>query len=422
MANRRAVPEVSHEDVLRIKAKCNRLVDENFSMSEHCDQHLASFLSPLVVASCQHPLPTLCHLAAGFGNCTNGAKVNMWNTGPSPISSVQLYVGDAQQGKSRLAAYIAAIIEKTDAEVSTLVKEFVDGLHIDDEDIPDLTVRSTGLMDFTATEFFVRGTGDWNMVKEYPELAKVLKDLGPRPWMNLIANVDEAYGFAQAMGWMQQSKSGGQTLACPPENASKLNTLIGSGKLQRDTRTSGNFGGSHAGTVNVQVIGNIHWLMLIMLERGNFGIDVQQGKARAVYVAGEATKRHADLPGDFVMPEGVPSRWTWLPLTARLATAFGWEKFYQKQGEAERVLEKCDAAENVNAGQEGRRYLGPPGGYKVELRDGVTVRLRFSQDEAGELHTEYRISSRWKLPSPIKKLLDAVVRVVMYFKAMNLAS
>ena len=49
--------------------------------------------------------------------------------------------------------------------------------------------------------------------------------------------------------------------------------------------------------------------MLIHFDRGNFGGDLQQAKARAVYVAGQATKRHADLPSDFILPESVPTRW-----------------------------------------------------------------------------------------------------------------
>eukprot|EP00974_Lingulodinium_polyedra_P098737 9570627-Lingulodinium_polyedra.AAC.1 len=65
-------------------------------------------------------------------------------------------------------------------------------------------------MDFTPAEFFARCAGDWPMVKEYPECAAALKEMGPRPWMNLTANVDEAYPFMQAMGWMQEVKGGGQ--------------------------------------------------------------------------------------------------------------------------------------------------------------------------------------------------------------------
>ena len=170
------------------------------------------------------------------------------------------------------------------------------------------------------------------------------------------------------------------------------------------------------GSVNQQILGNIRWLMLILLERGNFGCDVQQAKARAVYVAGEATKRHADLPEEFIMPESVPSKWTWLPLTARLATAFGWEKFYQKPDAAIKELPQCNAEENAGAAKAGYHYIGTAGGYKVHLRDGVAVRIRFSKDPAGKLRTEYRISSRWQLPSPIQKLLEAVDRVFIYFK------
>ena len=250
-------------------------------------------------------------LAGAFGNVTNGAKVDMWNTGATPLSSIQFYVGDAQQGKSRLAAISAAIVGTTDECVRKLVQDFLDNMDLPHgyERPTSLTVRSTGVMDFTPAEFFARGAGDWPMVKEFPEMAKLLAELGPRPWYNLTANVDEAYPFMQQMGWMQEKSGGGQTGSAPSQNASRLNTLLGTGKLQRDTKTSGNFGGVASGSVNLQILGNLHWLMLIHLERGNFGGDVQQAKARAVYVAGQATKRHADLPSDFILPESVPTRW-----------------------------------------------------------------------------------------------------------------
>lgn len=418
MAKRAGPADVTHEEVLRTKKKCNKAVDDNFSLHDHCTEQLAAFLSPLVAASCQHAFATMSQLAAGFGNVTNGAKIDMWNTGTTPLSTIQFYVGDSQQGKSRLAAFNAAVIGKTDEQVQDLVRKFLINLQLPGgvEKPESVTVRSTGLMDFTVTEFLARGSGDWPMVKEFPDHSKALKALGPRPWMSLTANVDEGYPFMQAFGWMQEAKGSNQTGTCPSQNASKLNTLIGTGKIQRDTKTSGNFGGSQVGSVNVQVIGNVHWLMLMHLERGSFGCDVQQAKARAVYVAGSASKRHAELPSDFILPESVPSRWTWLPLTPRLATAFGWAKFHQKPDVAATDLAECTPEENFEAGKPGYHYIGPCGGYKVELRDGVTVRLRFSTDPDGVLCTEYRISSRWKLPSPIKRLLDAVTQVFDYFK------
>ena len=103
-------------------------------------------------------------------------------------------------------------------------------------------------------------------------MALLLQDLVPRPLMNLTGSIDAAYPFMHPMGWIQETKGGGQTHASPSQNASKLNALLGTGKLQGDTRTSGSFGWSDC----------------------------------------------------------VRSRWTWLPLTSRFATAFGWDKFYQK--------------------------------------------------------------------------------------------
>ena len=126
MALRKPVPEVTHEEVLFVKGKCNKLVDDNFSLAEHFDSRLASFLKPLVFASCQHALPTLYQLAGGIGNATNGAKINMWNTGNTPLSTIQFYVGDSQHGKSRLAAFLAATIGKTDEMVAARVTEMLE--------------------------------------------------------------------------------------------------------------------------------------------------------------------------------------------------------------------------------------------------------------------------------------------------------
>ena len=126
-----------------------------------------------------------------------------------------------------------------------------------------------------------------------------------------------------------------------------------------------------------------------------------------MYVAGEGTKRHSELPSNFALPDCVRSRWTWLPLTSSVATAFGWDKFDQKPEAAARELSLCYDAENEATAAIGHRCVGPAGGYKVELRNGVMLRLRFHQKETGEMTTEYRISARWKLPSPTKSLLDS---------------
>ena len=156
--------------------------------------------------------------------------------------------------------------------------------------------------------------------------------------------------------------------------------------------------------------------MLIHFERGKFGGDVQQAKARAVHVAGEVTQRYSELPSNFALPNCVRSRRTWLPLTSRFATAFGWDKFYQESEPAARELSQSDDAENEAFAAVGQRYVGPACGYKVELRKSVILRFRFRQKETGGMTTEYRMSARWKVPSPMKSLLYSVDRVFGYFK------
>eukprot|EP00959_Pyramimonas_sp_CCMP1952_P205980 4307157-Pyramimonas_sp.AAC.1 len=78
------------------------------------------------------------------------------------------------------------------------------------------------------------------------------------------------------------------------------------------------------------------------VERGHVGNHVAATKERSIYCAGPATKRHEPLPADYDMPrdrEGaICPRWTWLPLTARLADSFGWSAYYQEPALAEEVL------------------------------------------------------------------------------------
>ena len=85
-------------------------------------------------------------------------------------------------------AYTAAMVEKIDEEVCQIVNSFLDSAEVPDGTTrPSLTVQSTGFMDITPAGLFVQGTGDWNMVKEHPEMMRLLQDLGPRRWMNLMA-------------------------------------------------------------------------------------------------------------------------------------------------------------------------------------------------------------------------------------------
>ena len=143
--------------------------------------------------------------------------------------------------------------------------------------------------------------------------------MNPRAWFSTLVNLDEAYSFLGELGLIAgDNRTGASKETAPSKHASTLNTLIGTGKLQRNTRTSGSYGGSKTPSVNVSIVGNWHWKMILMVERGLTGNHVAATKERCLYCAGTAAKTHEALPADFELAPGQP-RWTWLPLTARLA-------------------------------------------------------------------------------------------------------
>ena len=236
-------------------------------------------------------------------------------------------VGDAQQGKSRLTAYTAAIIGKADEVIAAHVHELLQSVQLPPgmSRPSALPVTTIGMMDFTVTEFFVRTNGDWPQVEPpdgpLPGIPKRIVD------SNLVSP-DELYGFNACFGLGGDEDSKGK--AGPNKHASTLNTLLNTGKTQRDTRHSGHHGSSATKPVNVAVVGNTHWKTFIGMERGLVGNHVQCTKERFVVTAGEACRRHDALPLDFVLPPDVPSRWTWLPLNGRLAKAFGCGDLYQQ--------------------------------------------------------------------------------------------
>ena len=161
--------------------------------------------------------------------------------------------------------------------------------------------------------------------------------------------------------------------------------------------------------------------MLLAVERGLVGNHVAATKERSLYCAGAAAKRHEDLPADFVLNHDQP-RWTWLPLTAKLADSFGWSSYYQApEVAAERLTPgtvDVGLAKGVSAIEPGTpvEHVGPEHGYKARLLDGVELRLRYIKVN-DVLHTHYRISGRWALPSAHDALVTGVRRVVQFFQS-----
>ena len=107
-------------------------------------------------------------MASAFGNVTKGAKINMWNTRLAPLSSILLYVGDAQQRQSRLMACTSSLAERTYEKVGELVDQISRrGRAATGHGGTNLTICTTGFMDITPIKMFVRSTLDWDMFKKY---------------------------------------------------------------------------------------------------------------------------------------------------------------------------------------------------------------------------------------------------------------
>ena len=245
------------------------------------------------------------------------------------LSSGAFFVGDPQQGKSRLHGYIAGVLAAVDEYVADLAQQKLDSLDMTENlrKPSSLTVNSIGFQSITMAELFARCNGDWPLVEEFPTW---------KLWFSRIGNLDEAYELLKDLGLCGvDSRTPPSKEAGPCAHASTLNTLLGTGKTQRSTRSSGSYGSSKTPPVNVDILANLHWKMLTQMERGATGNHVQATKERFLYCAGRADKRHDALPDGYPLPPGVPSRWTWLPLTSHLAHSFGWEPYYQSPERAQ---------------------------------------------------------------------------------------
>lgn len=423
-------PEILGEEIRAMAAAAHDYVEGNFSASEHLSDKLQALLRPLEVTTCQGAYPVLTVLMATMSGLSNGASIQLWNAGPTPISAMVLYAGDAQQGKSRLTAAVSSMIAAADEEIAAIVQQRLESLPPPEGVEPaewegakpkKLTVRTIGMQDFTPTELFARCSGEWAQIKEAPDLMDSVPGLKPRAWFSTLVNLDEAYSFLGKIGLTTGDVRGGASReTAPSEHASTLNALLGTGKLQRDTRTSGCYGGVGTPAVNLAIVGNWHWKMLLAVERGLVGNHVAATKERSLYCAGASAKRHEDLPADFALAADQP-RWTWLPLTAKLAQSFGWSAFYQSPDIAAQNLVPAPPedglAQGVAAAEPGARFehVGPEHGYKAQLPDGVELRLRYVTDN-GALKTQYRISGRWALPSAHEALVAGVRRVVRFFR------
>jgi hypothetical protein len=229
------------------------------------------------------------------------------------------------------------------------------------------------------------------------------------PWQGRAFNLDEAYEF---WGHLDLTgKSRGEKESAPSVHASTVNTLIASGKTRRATRGCANFGESRGKTVSISIVGNGHPSKFIAMDRGLVGSHTAATKERFLIALDHAAARHAALPPDTELPEGVQP-WIWLPLTPQQAAVFLWETLYDDPGAAEDLRLEPDFTEY---GEEPLLlFTGPPGGYKISFPDGNETRLRYVVTAEG-LRTEFRISSRCLLPDPTEHIRAGADRVAVHF-------
>ena len=230
--------------------------------------------------------------------------------GVSPLSAAVLDVGFPQQGKSRLTAYISSIVAVADTYIAQLAQEKLNKAREDGQtDLPAaLTVDSIGMQSVTLPEIFYRCSPDWPQTEEAQMLHH--RDIPSRACRSMILNMDEGYEFLGALSVNAGGAAAGSKDTGPCAYASTLNTLLGTGKLQRSTRSSGSYGSSNSAIVKLDLLENLHPEMLIKIERGLVGNHVQATKERFLFSAGRACKRHDALPDGFRLPAGVNSRWT----------------------------------------------------------------------------------------------------------------
>eukprot|EP00973_Karenia_brevis_P031418 4333782-Karenia_brevis.AAC.1 len=136
-------------------------------------------------------------------------------------------------------------------------------------------------------------------------------------------------------------------------------------------------------------------------------------KERLVICLDRACARHAPLPADTKLAQDA-SPWSWLPLTPQHAAVFGWEKYLDSPGTAEESLAVAEGAAHED------KFIGPNGGYIIDLPDGVESRIRYKRATSTEanrpkVRTEFRISARWNLMDHSEHVRGVARKVAVHF-------
>ena len=174
--------------------------------------------------------------------------------------------------------------------------------------------------------------------------------------------------------------------------------------------------GSRGRSVSISILGNGHPEKFIPMDRGSLGSRAAATKEQFLICLDHSTARHAALPSNMQLPEGV-SPWTWLPWLPQQAKTFGWEALFDAPDAAEaKPLEADDSQDAVDDDGKPSNCLGPAGGYILHFPDGNETRLRYILT-AQVLRTKFRISSRWRMADPTDHIRAAARKVTKHFSS-----
>ena len=183
------------------------LVDERFDAAKVLTPDGHAFVQTHAIKGSHPEFPTALNFLAAMPASTNGARANIFPSGPSPLFSVFLNVNYQQTRKSSLTSINDILGAELDKRVQNIVQDKYNescldsaspggegeggkGKGKDKRQYAPPEVASCVLRSATAEEFFRRCSGDFQQIENE---CSVDPQLLGRHWFGVLVNLDEAY-------------------------------------------------------------------------------------------------------------------------------------------------------------------------------------------------------------------------------------
>ncbi|OLQ15341.1 hypothetical protein AK812_SmicGene385 [Symbiodinium microadriaticum] len=262
--------------------------------------------------------PYTMHLLSMMCPLSNGARVAVFPTSPSPLVAFCVNVNYAQTRKSSMTAHADGITRELDLAIQQQVTERVsqepDESHESLEEHPDgipharaprppphPRLRSVTISRATPEEWFNRCAGDYQQILNAAKLPGGIGKWGGRQWFGVLGNLDEAYDFLTSFGLASEDgKQDAKKHSKLNPHQSALNKLLQFGTAARATKTAGSYGegASQTRTISLGVTCNMHPTQYIPMERCELGSHQVAAKERFLISSGRPVQPHQDLPDD----------------------------------------------------------------------------------------------------------------------------